>query len=208
MSAAAAASASRGEQKKLKAQRMTLLKQRAERRKIANRVFDKLAGVDGILVESKIKDFMSEVMGIGADDLDHHAVQLVIDTLQSAKKEGGYEKEAVLAAQQKYGEYIKHCKTIEKMYKKFDTDGDGGLSKNEFRLALDSYERNLNRSPDNGLTRVHLFVTNADIDFILEQADADKDGQISKNEMLPALAAWEELATIKMEKSQECCTIL
>ena len=56
---------------------------------------------------------------------------------------------------------------------------------------------------------VKLFVTDADFNLILEQADADKDGQISRNEMLPALAAWEELAALKMENTTVCtCAIL
>jgi hypothetical protein len=190
------------------ARRAALKKQRARRRRHAIAVFDKIAGIDQMISESQVKYFIAQAMEFAEDELDPYAVQLVIDTArQNQGTEGSFQKEPLLEAEEKYGEYIRHSKTINEMYKNCDKDGDGGLSRREFQRALDAYERKANRSVD-GFT-VQLCMTDADYDLILEQADANKDGQISRNEMLPALAAWEELATIKLENTNVCsCTIL
>ena len=192
--------------------RAELQRQRERRRARAAKIFD--ATTSDRLSEAQLSDFLKRVMGVNT--LDTNALQLVIDTIngheeqkKSASSSGkGFVREAVLDALEKYGEYVKHAKMVNEMYNKFDKDKDGGLSRREFGRALEAYERNANRAGKKSGMVVHLVVTDADLDLILEKADANKDGEISRNEVLPALAAWEELAEIKLEKQDMCCVIL
>ena len=192
--------------------RAELQRQRERRRARAAKIFD--ATTSDRLSEAQLSDFLKRVMGVNT--LDTNALQLVIDTIngheeqkKSASSSGkGFVREAVLDALEKYGEYVKHAKMVNEMYNKFDKDKDGGLSRREFGRALEAYERNANRAGKKSGVVVHLVVTDADLDLILEKADANKDGEISRNEVLPALAAWEELAEIKLEKQDMCCVIL
>ena len=191
------------------AKRKAMRRQRKKRREKAEAVFDQMAGGDQTIPASQLKNFIAQSMDISEKDLEPNAVQLVIDTIKQDQESKGdnLEREATIHAIEKYAEYIRQSKTIDEIYNTFDINRDGGLSLKEFRLALDAYERKNTRSVDGVV--VKLFVTDADFELILEKADADKDGQISRNEMLPALAAWEELAQMKMEDTScSGCVIL
>ena len=54
---------------------------------------------------------------------------------------------------------------------------------------------------------ITLEVTDEDIELILNASDANADDMIQKSELLPALARWEELASVKVEDHKcGCCT--
>lgn len=135
-------------------------------------------------------------------EIEPSALRLVMDMT----KQNGFGKQSMLECLEKFGEYVKHSKMVDEIYSTFDKDGNGGLGRAEFRKALEAHEKKHKREVDGVV--VQLTVDDADLDFILEKADADKDGEISKNEMLPALAAWEEMAAVKLESQEGCCVIL
>ena len=215
MATAAVTAGGRARQAAEQARRREALKrQRERRRQLAANVFDRLQ-ISGRLADDQLPEFLQQVMHMKT--LDSNGTQMVLDAARASSdtssstsngnhKQEGLGKEALINAVEKYGEYVKHAKMVNEMYEKFDKDKDGGLSRKEFIKALESYERNANRSA-NGIA-IHLIVTDADLDLILEKADANNDGEISKNELLPALAAWEELAAIKVENHESCCVIL
>ena len=208
MSAAAAGTKQRSTHKlNVEVRKDALRKLRAKRRQRGHEIFNQLADADGILRETRLDEFLSLVMRVPVSKLEPNAKQLVMDTARQSKTKGGFAKEPMLEAMEKYGEYLKHAKMVDETYKKFDADNNGVLDKREFRNALEDYEKRANRVV-NGLN-ITLFVTDADLDSILERADVDGDEHISRNEMLPALAAWEELAAVKLEKhAAGCCLIL
>ena len=57
---------------------------------------------------------------------------------------------------------------------------------------------------------VQLHVEQEDVQAILDDADANKDGLIERSELLPALAAWSMLAEMKVDAMQKStmCSLL
>mmetsp|Transcript_13722 Transcript_13722/g.19185 ORF Transcript_13722/g.19185 Transcript_13722/m.19185 type:complete len:219 (-) Transcript_13722:1389-2045(-) len=178
------------------------------------RAFEMMSADGKYLSESNLEACISEVVNVPKNELQPEAVQLVTDMLRSSNEGTGkstsklHSKDTVLRAIEKYGQYIKESEKIDNLFRKFDYNKDGELSRKELRNALEEYERQ-NQRFSNGVTIV-LFVEDEDIDFILQQSDVNKNGKISRNEVLPAIAAWEELASIKVQESNDrcVCTIL
>ena len=58
---------------------------------------------------------------------------------------------------------------------------------------------------------VILFVTEDDLNFILQSADENRDGDIDEKEVMQAIGAWEELAESKLQEFDKmqlkCCSI-
>jgi len=213
-SAAAASSAQRRREQKAR-HYASVQKARRLRSERADAAFDKLSSNGKTLAESHVHDFLSAVVQIPREDLSPDAVQLVIDTAyryqrqqsQEQQSENGLlKRQALLAAAGKYGEYVRQSKAINAIYDTFDRDHDDLLSRRELLRALQDRERKTPRHVQGIVVR--LVVTEEDIDFVLEKCDADGDGKISRSELLPALAAWEELAAVKLEDESACCTLL
>lgn len=186
--------------------RAALQRQRERRRVRAAAVFDKYQdGLSGTMERAKLGAFLQDVMKLDTT-VDVKVVKVVQDAAAAAgkTKEGGnLKKSAVLDAVEHYGEYVKHAAQVDALYAQFDSDGNNELGREEFQKALEQHEARQTE-------RAAVPVTAADLDVILERADADQDGQISRAEILPALAAWEEMAAIKAEEAQEaaCCVVL
>jgi EF-hand domain len=226
MSAAAASTAHRqqlvAENRK---RQMAVQFQRKARRQTALLVFSQLASEqdDTKLPVSQVSEFLSQVMKVRRESLQPDAVQLVIDSAQKVQKAGQQqqqqhesgddmllEKEALLASFEKYGEYVSNSETIDHIFSKFDKNQDGYLSRRDLRLALEDYEAHHAGRYVHGVA-IRLILTDHDLDFILQQSDVGHDGKIDHAELLPALAAWEEIASIKLdekEKNMCCCTLL
>eukprot|EP00797_Seminavis_robusta_P036931 Sro95_g049270.2 (149) ;mRNA; r:52392-52838 len=117
-------------------------------------------------------------------------------------------KEALVHAVIKYEEYVSQRKMVNSMFEKYDKAGRGKLGRSELLRLLQDKERKSHRAAKG--VAIMLVVSTKDLEYILEQADADRDGHISRAELLPALAAWDELARLKMEQKQmaACCIIL
>jgi Ca2+-binding EF-hand superfamily protein len=211
--------------------------QRHARRQTALLVFSQLASDedDTKLPVSQVSEFLSQVMKVRRESLQPDAIQLVIDSAQKVAQQQHHqqkqqteqqtepqpqesedrqqflEKEALLASFEKYGEYVSNSETIDRIFSKFDKNQDGFLSRRDLRQALEDYETQ--HHPDRYVRgmAVRLIVTDHDLDFILQQSDVGQDGKIDHAELLPALAAWEEIASIKLDEkanSMSCCTVL
>jgi len=115
-----------------------------------------------------------------------------------------YTQHALLNAIDKYDFYLQNGQKIHDIFKEFDTNKDGELSRSELRDALQEYER---KYANRNVRGVHVFlvVSNKDLDFILQQADADHSGKINRAELLPALAIWEELAALHIQEKENGC---
>lgn len=204
----------------LKSTRQAFLRKVKRERKRASEKFDLMAvewDEHGLyILESRVEEFLVVAFAIPKESLDPDAVQLVIDSTAKNQekngcvvKEGHLSKYSLMESFQKYHLYVRSYEKIEKIFKKFDQESDGYLSRTELCQALREREREHDRRVSGG--RVILVVKEKDLDFIIEQADADKTGKINRAEFLPAIAVWEELAEIRiteMENSMKCsCTI-
>ena len=217
------------EPKTFSQQQYLLLSQRRKAlRAKAEEVFNDMsvpAGMYGdrdCLLEDDIYDYLEEVLDVEADKLSREAIQLLLgrarrvqekENLIPEEDQGPGEpkllaKEALIPALVKYGEFIKQFdkKGQENMFKKYDKQDDGQLSRRELRSMLQYHERKAYRSKNGFL--VTLMIHEADLDWIIAQVDEDGNGQINRAEFLPAIAAWEELAEAKLQQPTTLCVIL
>ena len=200
-----------------------LARQRRARKERANKAFeDMVQPPQTLLYESQISAFLNRVLQIPT--LHPDAVQLVLDTArrrtaqesarhdddktpQNPSPSQGLDKEALINSVEKYGEYIQKAKTVDKAFRKYDREKDGSLSRNELHRLLRDYELKAGRTLRGMVIR--LVPTDEDVDWVIAQCDVEGDGTICQAEYLPAIAAWEELAQLKMlQQSQACCVIL
>jgi hypothetical protein len=202
-------------------------RRKAEKRNAtASKVFDSLANSEGRLDEHQVETFLEIALLIHKDKLDAEAVRLVTDTAIRSRRSSvvnhdhhhdssnttastSFSKPAMMHAIQKYGLYLRKRDEINTIFEKFDIDKDGYLSRMELKQALQERERTANRAV-NGV-HFELFVGEDDLDFILKEADSEGDGMIDKAEVLPALAAWEDLALeqlVELEKAGICSCII
>lgn len=158
---------------------------------------------------AKVEPYMAKVLDTSEDELDKEAVDLVVT--EASKKSASDDdsvllKEHIIDSVMKYGEYVRHCKTVRGMFELSDTSKDGKLQRDELRKMIETYESKKQRSTE-FCKNVLIFVTEADLDFILKSADENKDGEIDPAEVMQAIGAWEELAEAKLEEFDKmaCC---
>jgi Ca2+-binding EF-hand superfamily protein len=234
--AAAATSKQRIQQQKSIVRARDACRRKAEKRNAtASKVFDSLANSEGRLDEHQVETFLETALLIHKDKLDAEAVRLVTDTAIRSRRSSAvnhdhhhddddgetinnnsittastsFSKPAMMHAIQKYGLYLRKRDEINTIFEKFDIDKDGYLSRMELKQALQERERTANRAV-NGI-HIELFVAEDDLDFILKEADSEGDGMIDKAEVLPALAAWEDLALeelVELENAGVCSCII
>ena len=159
----------------------------------------------GSLPAAQVPALLAEVMGVDTDTLDADGYGLVVN---HALKVAGLTEEAdalpraaLLDSVSKYRYYLARRATIDKMFEQFDLDANGKLDRRELRKALQSREDNRPSRAVHDIV-VELRVMKSDIEWILDDADANNDGCIERSEMLPALAAWSMLADMKIEKKK------
>ena len=165
----------------------------------------------GCLPAAQVPALLAEVMGVGADTLDADGYGLVVN---HALKVAGLTEEAdalpraaLLDSVSKYRYYLARRATIDKMFAQFDLDENGKLDRRELRKALQSREDNRPSRAVHDIV-VELRVMKSDIEWILDDADANNDGCIERSEMLPALAAWSNIADMKIEKKKSAACAL
>ena len=165
----------------------------------------------GCLPAAQVPALLAEVMGVGTDTLDADGYGLVVN---HALKVAGLTEEAdalpraaLLDSVSKYRYYLARRATIDKMFAQFDLDENGKLDRRELRKALQSREDNRPSRAVHDIV-VELRVMKSDIEWILDDADANNDGCIERSEMLPALAAWSMLADMKIEKKKSAACAL
>ena len=164
----------------------------------------------GSLPAAQVPALLAEVMGVGTDTLNADGYGLVVN---HALKVAGLTEEAdalpraaLLDSVSKYRYYLARRATIDKMFEQFDLDANGKLDRRELRKALQSREHKNTRAVHSIV--VELRVMNSDIEAILDDADANSDGCIDRSEMLPALAAWSNIADMKIEKKKSAACAL
>lgn len=86
-----------------------------------------------------------------------------------------------------YGDYVKDQTYIDSVFRRFDADLSGALERTELHALLVAV------APD------EISVDEADVTFILEHFDRDDEGVISRDELLPMLAKWSQVAFHKIE---------
>ena len=165
----------------------------------------------GCLPAAQVPALLAEVMGVDTDTLDADGYGLVVN---HALKVAGLTEEAdalpraaLLDSVSKYRYYLARRATIDKMFAQFDLDENGKLDRRELRKALQSREDNRPSRAVHDIV-VELRVMKSDIEWILDDADANNDGCIERSEMLPALAAWSMLADMKIEKKKSAACAL
>ena len=203
---------SRKKKADLEKKRKAWAKQVAADQVKAGAVFDVMPwDAAGSLPAAQVPALLAEVMGVGTDTLDADGYGLVVN---HALKVAGLTEEAdalpraaLLDSVSKYRYYLARRATIDKMFEQFDLDENGKLDRRELRKALQSREDNRPSRAVHGIC-VDLRVMKSDVEAILDDADANDDGHIDRSEMLPALAAWSNIADMKIEKRKSAACAL
>lgn len=190
-------------------QQAKLARERKELKGRASIVFEDLTSGSetSALDQSEIDVFLRETLK--TRHLDEHAVQMVTDAAsKDAQGSSLLSKRALVNSVTYYKQYTSQTKMIEDVFKKYNRAGDGKLTQRELLNVLQDQERKASRA-SNGVV-ITLVVSPKDLEHVMDQADANGDGCISRAELLPALAAWDKLAHLKMEQKQmaACCVIL
>ena len=196
----------------LEKKRKAWAKQVAADKVKAGAVFDVMPwDAAGCLPAAQVPALLAEVMGVGTDTLDADGYGLVVN---HALKVAGLTEEAdalpraaLLDSVSKYRYYLARRATIDKMFAQFDLDENGKLDRRELRKAVQSSEDNRPSRAVHNIC-VDLRVMKSDIEAILDEADANDDGHIDRSEMLPALAAWSNIADMKIEKKKSAACAL
>ena len=164
----------------------------------------------GSLPAAQVPALLAEVMGVGADTVDADGAGLVVNHARKvagvAEEADGLPRAALLDSVSKYRYYLARRTTIDKMFAQFDLDENGKLDRRELRKALQSREHKNTRAVHSIV--VELRVMKSDVEAILDDADANDDGHIDRSEMLPALAAWSNIADMKIEKKKSAACAL
>ena len=195
----------------LEKKRKAWAKQVAADKVKAGAVFDTMPwDAAGSLPVAQVPALLAEVMGVDTDTLDADGYGLVVN---HALKVAGLTEEAdalpraaLLDSVSKYRYYLARRATIDKMFAQFDLDANGKLDRRELRKALQSREHKNTRAVHSIV--VELRVMKSDVEAILDDADANDDGHIDRSEMLPALAAWSNIADMKIEKKKSAACAL
>ena len=194
---------SRKKKADLEKKRKAWAKQVAADKVKAGAVFDVMPwDAAGSLPAAQVPALLAEVMGVGTDTLDADGYGLVVNHARKvagvAEEADGLPRAALLDSVSKYRYYLARRATIDKMFEQFDLDANGKLDRRELRKALQSREHKNTRAVHSIV--VELRVMKSDVEAILDDADANDDGHIDRSEMLPALAAWSNIADMKIEK--------
>ena len=202
---------SRKKKADLEKKRKAWAKQVAADKVKAGAVFDVMPwDAAGCLPAAQVPALLAEVMGVGADTLDADGAALVVNharkTAGVAEEADALPRAALLDSVSKYRYYLARRATIDKMFAQFDLDANGKLDRRELRKALQSREHKNTRAVHSIV--VELRVMKSDVEAILDDADANDDGHIDRSEMLPALAAWSNIADMKIEKKKSAACAL
>ena len=95
-------------------------------------------------------------------------------------------REAVLT----YGDMVKDQAYIDSIFKRYDRDDSGTLEEGELLSLLKAV------APDG------CEVDETDVAYVLEQTDKNGDGVIDRDELIPMLAKWTQIAFVKLEKGK------
>jgi hypothetical protein len=147
--------------------------------------------------------------------IDHDGLAMVVNCARKTAGSGmlpdgdPMPREAVLQAVRRYRYYLRHRKFVDGLIGRWDLNLDAGLDREEVMKLILDRERNLKDKREVGGIIVELEPDEADIEYILQECDANGNGLIERAELLPALAAWAELAEKKLaaQRSSMCALL-
>lgn len=115
----------------------------------------------------------------------------------------GISREKAMTAIKRYRAWLIHEEMIERLFKQADADQGNTLSASELKTFMGL----VIKQPE--FPELHqLKVTDADIGFIFERCDAQKDGVIDIEEAGPAVATWVQVARQKPKTTTAACVVL
>ena len=139
--------------------------------------------------------------GISGKDPAPEALEVVMQAAGGEEEEnaGGITKDKLLRALKKFHCYTQNQKMVQKVYEKYDVDGSGSLEREEVMELLLGIAKDPDRTRiELGIggqpyAGVHFEVSKEDLDAVLDTADVDGDGNISREEVLGAIDTWLQL---------------
>lgn len=97
-----------------------------------------------------------------------------------------------------WGNYQGSLEEIEDCFRKYDPNGTGRLDRHQLQRLLSEI----------GEASGHYRVTDAEVDWVLSQADILKNGVITKPELRRALALFKaSMTSMKKEREKSCCAV-
>lgn len=115
----------------------------------------------------------------------------------------GITREKARTAIKRYRAWLIHEDMIDRLFKQADADKGNTLSASELKTFMGL----VIKQPE--FPELHqLKVTDADVGFIFERCDAQKDGVIDIEEAGPAVATWVQVARQKPKTTTAACAVL
>ena len=109
----------------------------------------------------------------------------------SGSKDGRVSRMAAEKTIQRYDAYIRQKETLDDIFTKHDKDQSGNLDRVE---VLSMMNEIIAKTPG----FMHIVATEGDVEYLMATCDEDGDTEtVSREELLPALALWKELAQQK-----------
>jgi len=123
-----------------------------------------------------------------------------ICTWYDKSKDGNIERSELLPAVKKYKALLKHDEKLHALFEKHDKSKDSVLHRGELLELLKEVAQDM----------PHKYADEADLDFVITRVDAEGDGNITFDELGPAIATWKEVArsTPPDEPKSSACTLL
>ena len=150
----------------------------------------------GVLEQEQLAKLLEALYGKpperkGLDLLMRKAV--AIDTTGDGKPDTkGVSKASVFSVLQLYGDYVNDQKKIDEIFAKYDTRKSGCLEPDELLPLLKDLSPGLDPAS----------IDEADARFIITLCDKDQNAAISRDEVLPACAAWRVISA-EVEKDRK-----
>eukprot|EP00900_Chrysochromulina_parva_P027988 jgi/Chrpa1/9823/Chrysochromulina_OHIO_Genome00019403-RA len=140
----------------------------------------------GVLDKEEFTALLKAVFASYADAINGDVIDKLI---KSCESQGGITKENISRVTRKYAAYLKEMAAAatarESIFNRFDTDGDGTISKQEMLPILKLCAKMIKGVPENE-------VDMGDVDAVFSAADSDHSGSIDTEEFKIALASWKE----------------
>ena len=128
--------------------------------------------------------------------LSEEAGKFLLDKISSVEE---INKENVTEIVRKYRHYAKQWDKLNELFTKYDINRNGILEKNEIRSLMEDKAR--------GVMNVSqtVTVTEEDVDYVMRLANPnyEKEGGISREQLMTAVSQWYHLASLKRKKMRE-----
>ena len=156
------------------------------------------------LVTSMAKEELGLAADAGAGPINDKLIDRMIKNYGEEGPAGvGITREKARTAIKRYRAWLIHEEMIDRLFKQADADKGNTLSASELKTFMGL----VIKQPE--FPELHqLKVTDADVGFIFERCDAQKDGVIDIEEAGPAVATWVQVARQKPKTTTAACVVL